>query len=83
MTREYLRQLLHRLGVRAGISKVHPHRYRHTFSINYLRNGGNVFTQKELLGHSDLEMTEKYVRIAQVDAAKGHRKAGPVDNWRL
>jgi integrase/recombinase XerD len=83
MTREHLRLLLHRLGERAGIQKVHPHRFRHTFAINYLRNGGDVFTLKELLGHSDLEMTEHYARIAQVDAANGHRKAGPVDNWRL
>jgi hypothetical protein len=28
-------------------------------------------------------MTEHYARIAQVDAANGHRKAGQVDNWRL
>ena len=83
MTREHLCLLLHRLGERAGIRKVHPHRFRHTFAINYLRNGGDVFTLKELLGHSDLEMTEHYARIAQVDTANGHRKAGPVDNWRL
>jgi len=83
MTRDHLRLLLHRLGEKIGIPKVHPHRFRHTFAICYLRNGGDVFTLKELLGHSDLAMTEHYAHIAQVDTENGHRKAGPVDNWRL
>ena len=83
LSRQHLRTLLHRIGIRAGVKKVHPHRFRHTFAINYLRNGGGEFTLCALLGHTDLEMTRRYARIAQVDTANGHRKAGPVDNWRL
>ncbi len=82
-TRQHLRKLVSRLGERAGVKNVHPHRFRHTFAINYLRNGGSEFTLCALLGHTDLEMTRRYARIAQVDTANGHRKAGPVDNWRL
>jgi len=83
LTRQHLRKLVSRLGERAGVKKVHPHRFRHTFAINYLRNGGGEFTLCALLGHTDLEMTRRYARIAQVDTANGHRKAGPVDNWKL
>lgn len=83
LSREHLRLLVHRIGERAGVRKVHPHRFRHTFAITYLRNGGGEFTLCALLGHTDLEMTRRYARIAQVDTANGHRKAGPVDNWRL
>jgi integrase/recombinase XerD len=83
LTRQHLLKLVSRLGDRAGVKKVHPHRFRHTFAINYLRNGGSEFTLCALLGHTDLEMTRRYARIAQVDMANGHRKAGPVDNWRL
>ena len=32
-----------RLGAKAGVRDCHPHRFRHTFAINFLRNGGNVF----------------------------------------
>lgn len=81
--RQNLRKLLSRIGERAGVKKVHPHRFRHTFAINYLRNGGGEFTLCTLLGHTDLEMTRRYVRIANTDTANDHRKASPVDNWRL
>lgn len=35
------------------------------------------------MGHSDLEMTEHYAPIAQVDTEKGHRTSGPVDNLEV
>ena len=75
--------LVKRLGKRANVSNVHPHRFRHTFAIQFLRNGGNVFELQNLLGHSDLEMVKRYVRLAQVDIELIARKASPCDNWRI
>ncbi len=83
MNRDALRQLLSSLGEKAKVKKCHPHRFRHTFAITYLRSGGDLFTLKSLLGHSTLEMVEHYARIAEVDVEQAHRKASPADNWRL
>jgi integrase/recombinase XerD len=83
LNRDALRQLLAALGQKAGVPKCHPHRFRHTFAITYLRSGGDLFTLKAQLGHSTLDMVEHYARIAQIDVEQAHRRASPADNWHL
>ena len=83
LNKDALRQLVARLGKKAGVKGAYPHRFRHTFAITYLRSGGDVFTLQSLLGHSSLDMVRRYAQIAQVDVQKAHRRASPVDNWRL
>lgn len=82
LSRTDLRHLLVRLGTRAGVAGVHPHRFRHTFAIAFLRNGGSIAVLKELLGHESLAMVLHYADIAlhDIDASRG---ASPVDGWRL
>jgi len=81
--RNSLRILVRRLGERAEVPKAHPHKFRHTFATSYLRSGGDIFTLQALLGHASLDMVRHYVRIAELDIENAHRKASPVDNWRL
>lgn len=83
LDRDQLRRLLGRIGSRAHVPDVHPHRFRHTFAINFLRNGGDAFTLQLLLGHSTMEMVRTYLHLAQADLENGHRRASPVDNWKL
>lgn len=82
LSRFTLAHMLTRLGKRAGVKNVHAHRFRHTFAIEYLRGGGDVFTLKMLLGHTTLKMVNKYLEISQSDIATAHRRASPVDRWR-
>jgi site-specific recombinase XerD len=83
LTRNTLLKLIYRLGAAAGVTDAHPHRFRHTYAIQYLRNGGNERTLQETLGHESLDMLRTYTRIALADVVNGHQVASPVENWRL
>jgi site-specific recombinase XerD len=76
-----LLRLIHRLGEAAGIEQVRcsPHSLRHTFAIQFLRNGGNVFSLQQLMGHRSIRQTEKYLLLAQADMEAQHRMASPVE----
>ncbi len=71
------------IGQRAGVTGVTVHRFRHTFAINYLRNGGDPWSLQMMMGHSSLETVKIYLALAQADLEKTHKIASPVDNWRL
>jgi integrase/recombinase XerD len=83
MTEKSIRALLRHLGERMNVKHVHSHRFRHTFAIWYLRNGGDVFTLARQLGHSGLEMTMHYLNIVGSDVENAHRRASPGDKWNF
>jgi site-specific recombinase XerD len=78
-----LLQLIQRLGKTANIRAVRcsPHTLRHTYAVSFLRAGGNVFTLRESLGHTNLQMTQKYVMVAEADLS-GSQVFSPMDNLK-
>jgi len=83
LNRDELAHRVSAMGLRAGVTNCHPHRFRHTFAVMFLRNGGSALALQRLLGHSTMEMVRQYVKLSEVDLQQAHRKASPVENMRL
>ena len=50
------------------------HAFRHSFALNYVRQGGSVFHLQKVLGHSSLEMTRRYANLATGDLQAAHER---------
>ena len=59
----YVRHLLPRLARRAGVEKrVHAHALRHAYATELEREGATLSTIRDLLGHSSVSVTDRYLR---------------------
>lgn len=56
-----------------GNDWLHPHTFRHSFAVNYLRQAdtaNDLVILRKLMGHSSILTTMKYLDIVPVDQAK-------------
>ena len=83
LDRVAVRAMVMRAGERAGVTPAFPHRFRHTFAVNFLRNGGNPLALQDILGHEKLDTVRIYVKLAAVDLAQAQAGASPADRWKL
>jgi integrase/recombinase XerD len=58
------------LGRRLAIKGVRlsPHTLRHTFAVNFLQSGGDIYLLSRILGHSSVKTTEVYLKSLGVEA---------------
>ena len=78
MTPNAVKLLFSRLKKRANIPRLHCHLLRHTFATLYLVNGGDPITLQAILGHESLEITKRYVHLAETFKLKAGNKYSPL-----
>ena len=74
MTAAGVQKLVRRLGDRAGVSNVHPHRFRRTAATFARRNGMQLELVRDFLGHADVNTTLLYSMTNESELRQSHQK---------
>jgi integrase/recombinase XerD len=75
-TRSLYRDIV-RVAKRAGISGMHPHVLRHSCATHCLNRGMDIRFLQDLLGHTSLMATQKYLHLATANLKNIHDKFFP------
>lgn len=75
LTARSVERLVKKYTKRAGISvDATPHTLRHTFATGLLREGADLRSVQELLGHSNVSTTQIYTHVTNVQLKEVHKK---------
>ena len=65
---------LRKIGKRADLNKVHPHKFRRTLSTRAIDKGMPIEQVQRLLGHVKIDTTMHYAMVNQSNVKNSHRK---------
>lgn len=74
MTSAGVQKLVKRIGERAGVFNVHPHRFRRTAATLARRHGMPIELVSRFLGHENIETTMVYSMIDDEEVKNSHQK---------
>ena len=69
-----VRRMLHEAADRAGVSDVHPHRFRRTLATNLIGHGMPIQDVATVLGHDKLDTTLTYTYRKKEDIHSNYKK---------
>lgn len=69
-----LESIVRVLGVKAGVSDTHPHKFRRTAATTALRRGMPIEQVQSMLGHESIATTLVYAKIADDAVKQAHKR---------
>jgi integrase/recombinase XerD len=77
LSEDSIRRTVHRLARTAGVGRVTPHMFRHTFATLLLDRGVDLRVIQRLLGHSSIVTTTIYAQVSEHSQRKVMSSANP------
>ncbi|WP_287387530.1 site-specific tyrosine recombinase/integron integrase [Lachnospira sp.] len=65
---------IRKLGKKANLSKIHPHKFRRTMATRAIDKGMPIEQVQKILGHSQIDTTMQYAMVNQINVKESHRK---------
>ncbi|MCM1131690.1 MAG: site-specific integrase [Roseburia sp.] len=73
--------MLYKLKKDLDIDILSAHKFRHLYATELLKNGADIFTVKELMGHQRLEITQRYLDFTNEELKQNNFKYNPLKNF--
>ena len=70
--------IIKRIAHKLEINKLTPHKLRHTYATNLLKNGANIGAVRILMGHSSLSVTHRYLDFTSDELDKVNTEYNPL-----
>lgn len=75
LTARSMERIVKKCAIKAGIvKKITPHTLRHSFATDLLRNGADLRSVQEMLGHSSITTTQIYTHVTNKHLKEIHDK---------
>ena len=82
LTYNALRQAFERYCEEREVSHSNIHGLRHNFAKAYIQKNGNIFKLQQILGHSNIAMTRRYVALFSEDLKEDFETYSLLDNMK-
>ena len=79
LTEQGMQAIRYKIEKRSGIKLGGFHALRRGFAKEFLKNGGDLFTLQNLLGHSEVETTRGYVQMSPEELQEIYTRNSPLD----